>query len=118
MDFADWMPSSHHLRLYIVLSHVCVSSQATLAKAWAAADIQAKWAKSAWARKLARQNVRASLSDFDRFKLMLARKKVSPIISATSSRISKLRMQFLLLTHFSATVKHSQCISFSFFVLF
>jgi large subunit ribosomal protein L14e len=36
-----------------------------------------QWNKSAWAQKLARRATRANLSDFDRFKVMVARKQVS-----------------------------------------
>lgn len=40
------------------------------------ADVQGKWEKSSWGRKLIVQKKRASLNDFDRFKLMLAKIKV------------------------------------------
>merc|ERR1712072_324409 len=51
--------------------------EAAVAKAFKAADISGKWSKSAWAKKL--EN-RANLSDFDRFKVMVARKKRSTVI--------------------------------------
>lgn len=41
------------------------------------ADVQGKWEKSSWGRKLIVQKRRASLTDFDRFKVMLAKIKVS-----------------------------------------
>lgn len=50
----------------------------TLAKHFKAADIQAKWAKTSWAQKLERQQKRAATTDFDRFKVMVARKQVRP----------------------------------------
>jgi large subunit ribosomal protein L14e len=48
----------------------------TVAKSFQEADTVAKWNKSHWAQRLAAQKTRASLSDFDRFKAMLAKKKV------------------------------------------
>ena len=50
--------------------------QGTIAAAWAKGETMKKWAASSWAKKLARQATRASLSDMDRFKVMLGRKKV------------------------------------------
>lgn len=49
--------------------------------AWAEADVQAKWDGSSWAKKLAAKEKRSKLSDFDRFKVMVARKKRSEIIA-------------------------------------
>ena len=55
--------------------------QKTLTAAWAEADIQAKWDGSSWAKKLVSKKKRASLSDFDRFKVMIAKKQKSAIIA-------------------------------------
>jgi hypothetical protein len=40
------------------------------------ADVKKKWENSSWGRKLIVQKRRANLTDFDRFKLMLAKIKV------------------------------------------
>jgi hypothetical protein len=40
------------------------------------ADVKGKWEKSSWGRKLIVQKRRATLNDFDRFKVMLAKIKV------------------------------------------
>ena len=40
-------------------------------------DVQKKWEDSSWGRKLLVKKRRAALNDFDRFKLMLAKIKVS-----------------------------------------
>jgi len=40
------------------------------------ADVKNKWENSSWGRRLTVQKRRASLNDFDRFKLMLAKIKV------------------------------------------
>lgn len=42
------------------------------------ADVKGKWEKSSWGKKLIVQKTRASLNDFDRFKVMLAKIKVCP----------------------------------------
>jgi large subunit ribosomal protein L14e len=53
----------------------------TLKKAWTEADVMAKWEASSWAKKLESRKKRASLSDFDRFKVMVAKKQKSAIIA-------------------------------------
>jgi large subunit ribosomal protein L14e len=55
--------------------------QKTLTKAWADQDIQGKWDSSAWAKKLVSRKKRASLTDFDRFKVMVAKKQKTAIIT-------------------------------------
>lgn len=54
--------------------------QKTLKKAWSEADTLAKWEASSWAKKLAAKKKRASLGDFDRFKVMVAKKQKAEII--------------------------------------
>jgi len=55
--------------------------QKTLKKAWTEGDALNKWESSSWAKKLASKKKRASLSDFDRFKVMVARKQKSEIVA-------------------------------------
>ena len=55
--------------------------QKTLKKAWEEADTLATWEKSSWAKKLSARKKRASMNDFDRFKVMVARKQKSKIIA-------------------------------------
>eukprot|EP00751_Fragilariopsis_kerguelensis_P005144 CAMPEP_0170784668 /NCGR_PEP_ID=MMETSP0733-20121128/16356_1 /TAXON_ID=186038 /ORGANISM="Fragilariopsis kerguelensis, Strain L26-C5" /LENGTH=134 /DNA_ID=CAMNT_0011129791 /DNA_START=119 /DNA_END=523 /DNA_ORIENTATION=+ len=55
--------------------------QKTLKAAWKAADTQATWDKSSWAKKLSSKNKRANLSDFSRFKVMVAKKQKAEIIT-------------------------------------
>merc|ERR1719487_2279508 len=45
--------------------------------------IMGKWAETAWAKKLKAKKARAEMSDFDRFKLMVAKKKRSAAVKAT-----------------------------------
>mmetsp|Transcript_3360 Transcript_3360/g.7094 ORF Transcript_3360/g.7094 Transcript_3360/m.7094 type:complete len:133 (+) Transcript_3360:70-468(+) len=55
---------------------------AALKKAWKADGIEEAWKASSWARKLARKEARKNLGDFDRFKVMVARKQKSKIVAA------------------------------------
>mmetsp|Transcript_57702 Transcript_57702/g.115593 ORF Transcript_57702/g.115593 Transcript_57702/m.115593 type:complete len:132 (+) Transcript_57702:2-397(+) len=43
-------------------------------------EIMAKWAATSWAKKLKAREVRSNMTDFDRFKLMMAKKKKSKAI--------------------------------------
>lgn len=70
----------------IALTDLTVKIQAnarnkTLKKAWEEADTLNKWESSSWAKKLSAKKKRANLSDFGRFKVMVARKQKSEIIS-------------------------------------
>ncbi|GAA5806631.1 60S ribosomal protein L14 [Helicostylum pulchrum] len=49
--------------------------QTALVKALEKAQIVASWEKSAWAKKLEQRKVRASLTDFDRFKVSKLKNK-------------------------------------------
>lgn len=52
-----------------------------LAKEWKASNIVATWEASSWAKRLARRQARAAMSDFDRFKAMKAHKKRASAIN-------------------------------------
>merc|ERR1719353_1799680 len=62
--------------------------QKTLNKAWDEADVLAKWDASSWAKKLAAKKKRASLTDFQRFQLMVARKQRCAIVAAKVKEMS------------------------------
>jgi large subunit ribosomal protein L14e len=49
----------------------------------------AAWEKSAWAKKLDSKKRRAAMTDFDRFKLMIAKKQKSTIVAAKVAEMSK-----------------------------
>ncbi len=53
----------------------------TLKAAWKEGDTLAKWEGSSWAKKLDAKKKRSNLSDFDRFKVMVAKKQKSRIIA-------------------------------------
>merc|ERR1719440_2610143 len=46
-------------------------------------DAMNKWGQTAWAKKLAAKKARSEMNDFDRFKLMVARKKRSLAVKKT-----------------------------------
>ncbi|TYH35886.1 hypothetical protein ES332_D13G225700v1, partial [Gossypium tomentosum] len=52
-------------------------------------DVKNKWESSSWGRKLIVQKRRASLNDFDRFKLMLAKIKRSGVIKQELAKLKK-----------------------------
>merc|ERR1719199_1325 len=52
----------------------------TLKSAMTKDDTMGKWGKTAWGKKLNAQKARAAMNDFDRFKLMVARKKRSAMV--------------------------------------
>lgn len=62
----------------------------TLTKAWQTAEVLKKWEASAWAKKVAAKTARAEATDFDRFKIMVARKQKSRIIR---KKVAELRKQ-------------------------
>jgi large subunit ribosomal protein L14e len=60
----------------IVLPNLPRSARtAVVNKKWAAADIDSKWAATAWAKKLASKQRRAQLSDFERFQVVVLKKQ-------------------------------------------
>eukprot|EP00616_Rhizochromulina_sp_CCMP1243_P019790 CAMPEP_0118961688 /NCGR_PEP_ID=MMETSP1173-20130426/293_1 /TAXON_ID=1034831 /ORGANISM="Rhizochromulina marina cf, Strain CCMP1243" /LENGTH=133 /DNA_ID=CAMNT_0006909873 /DNA_START=25 /DNA_END=426 /DNA_ORIENTATION=+ len=58
-----------------------------VAAALEGADIIAKWESTSWAKKLAAKKKRSNLSDFDRFKVMIARKQKSRIVAAKMAEL-------------------------------
>ncbi|CCH62688.1 hypothetical protein TBLA_0I00230 [Henningerozyma blattae CBS 6284] len=46
-----------------------------VSKEWTAAKVSEKWANTNWAKKIAQRETRASLSDFQRFQVMVLRKQ-------------------------------------------
>ncbi|CAK9165751.1 unnamed protein product [Ilex paraguariensis] len=60
-----------------------------LIAAMEAADVKNKWENSSWGRKLIVQKRRASLNDFDRFKLMLAKIKRAGLVRQELAKLKK-----------------------------
>lgn len=55
--------------------------QKTLTKVWKALDIQGKWNKSTWGKKVAAKVAKANSTDLDRFKAKLQKQKVSKAVA-------------------------------------
>jgi large subunit ribosomal protein L14e len=64
------------------------STPAEIKAAWDDAEILSKWESSSWAKKLTAKKTRASLNDFDRFKVMVAKKQKSAIIAKKMAELS------------------------------
>eukprot|EP01130_Rhizamoeba_saxonica_P007043 TRINITY_DN2821_c0_g2_i1.p1 TRINITY_DN2821_c0_g2~~TRINITY_DN2821_c0_g2_i1.p1 ORF type:complete len:161 (-),score=6.32 TRINITY_DN2821_c0_g2_i1:134-547(-) len=62
----------------------------TLSRAFLEADVIGKWKKSRWARKRMMKQRRRSLSDFDRFQVMVAKKKKNRVIRRERRRLERL----------------------------
>ena len=60
-----------------------------LKKQMEAQDLMGKWNKTAWAKKIQTRALRASLGDFDRFQVMLNRKKAATIVNKKVALIRK-----------------------------
>ncbi|KAI4357386.1 hypothetical protein L6164_001338 [Bauhinia variegata] len=66
-----------------------VPKKKDLLNAMEAADVKKKWESSSWGRKLIVQKKRASLNDFDRFKLMLAKIKRAAVVRQELAKLKK-----------------------------
>ncbi|KAL4558652.1 hypothetical protein LXL04_036853 [Taraxacum kok-saghyz] len=66
-----------------------VPNKKTLVAALEAADVKNKWENSSWGRKLIVQKKRASLNDFDRFKIMLAKIKKAGVVRQELAKLKK-----------------------------
>lgn len=60
-----------------------------LVKAYTEAGIQEKWEATSWAKKIALRKKRAALNDFDRFKVMLAKKEKSRVVRQELRKLTK-----------------------------
>ncbi|KAA8494017.1 60S ribosomal protein L14 [Porphyridium purpureum] len=65
------------------------ASSAQLEEAIKANDVLAKFAATSWGKKLDKQRKRAELNDFDRFKLMVAKKEKSRLIAKEYKKLKK-----------------------------
>merc|ERR1719413_300340 len=52
-------------------------------------EVMKKWSESSWAKKLKAKEVRASMTDFERFKLMVARRKRSAEVKGVMKKTKK-----------------------------
>merc|ERR1719265_292608 len=59
------------------LKIVRAAREKAVKKALEESGTMAKWSETAWGKKLAAQEARSKMTDFERFKLMVAKKKRS-----------------------------------------
>ncbi|CAB4256869.1 similar to Saccharomyces cerevisiae YHL001W RPL14B Protein component of the large (60S) ribosomal subunit, nearly identical to Rpl14Ap and has similarity to rat L14 ribosomal protein [Maudiozyma barnettii] len=57
-----------------------------VAKKWTAAGVTEKWATTSWAKKIAQRERRATLSDFERFQVMVLRKQKRYTVKKTLAK--------------------------------
>mmetsp|Transcript_21187 Transcript_21187/g.15518 ORF Transcript_21187/g.15518 Transcript_21187/m.15518 type:complete len:130 (+) Transcript_21187:36-425(+) len=57
------------------------ATQKSLKAAWEEQNILGKWKETSWAKKLDSKNKRAATSDFDRFKVRVAKKERASIVA-------------------------------------
>jgi len=76
------MISFKRIALTDLKADICRNArQKTLTKAWVDGKIEEKWESTSWAKKLSAKKKRAKLTDFGRFKVMVAKKERSEIIA-------------------------------------
>ncbi|XP_052816452.1 60S ribosomal protein L14-like [Mya arenaria] len=69
------------------IPHSC--RQKVVRKAWEKEEITKKWGETTWARKIASRELRANLTDFDRFKLMKAKQCRNRIVNTEFGKLRK-----------------------------
>ncbi|KAL1256180.1 hypothetical protein QQF64_014241 [Cirrhinus molitorella] len=62
-------------------------------RAWEKADINKKWEESSWAKKIEARKKRAAMSDFDRYKVMKAKRMRNKIIKHELKKLQKTESQ-------------------------
>ena len=72
------------------------AGQATLKKYLEKSNVLSAWEKSAWAQKLQQRQIRAGLTDFDRFKLNKLKNQVRMILTMERGERQKKRIRMLL----------------------
>jgi large subunit ribosomal protein L14e len=58
-------------------------------KAWEKADVNGQWEKTAWAKRLADKERRRSMTDFDRFKLKIAKQMKRTVVKSKVKKLKK-----------------------------
>mmetsp|Transcript_21077 Transcript_21077/g.25045 ORF Transcript_21077/g.25045 Transcript_21077/m.25045 type:complete len:135 (+) Transcript_21077:128-532(+) len=83
------MISFKRIALTDLKADICRNArQKTLTKAWVDGKISETWEATSWAKKLSSKKKRAKLSDFGRFKVMVAKKEKNDIIAKKMKEIS------------------------------
>ena len=63
--------------------------RSTLYKRWHAQKVQEKWNATHWAKKLAKANTRANLTYFERFNVMLLKKKINEAVEKEATKLRR-----------------------------
>ncbi|BGP40565.1 hypothetical protein JCM10450v2_004560 [Rhodotorula kratochvilovae] len=74
---------------YVLKKLPRAAGTSTVKKVWDASEVDAKWAKSAWAQKRAAQEKRRNTSDFERFEVMLLKKQRRRLVQAAAAKAKK-----------------------------
>lgn len=91
--------SFRHLKLTnLKVSLPRAAHSKTVKKVWEAENITQKWEATSAAKKIASKKIRAQLNDFQRFKVMVLKQKVSKCILFSSFYNICTNMCFLLAT--------------------
>ncbi|XP_029023771.1 60S ribosomal protein L14 [Betta splendens] len=61
----------------------------TVRQAWEKAEVNQKWSQSSWAKKIEAREKRAKMTDFDRFKVMKAKRMRNKIIKHEVKKLQK-----------------------------
>ncbi|KAK7798851.1 hypothetical protein U0070_015966 [Myodes glareolus] len=65
------------------------AQQKYVRKAWEKVDINTKWAATRWAKKIDARERKAKMTDFDRFKVMMAKKMRNRIIKTEVKKLQR-----------------------------
>jgi|LauGreDrversion4_2_1035121.scaffolds.fasta_scaffold30990_5 large subunit ribosomal protein L14e len=65
------------------------ASTPVLKEAFSKSGVVEAWKKTAWAKKLANREAKKSLTDFDRFRVMVAKKRVSHAVNTEMKKVKK-----------------------------
>merc|ERR1711976_210013 len=77
-----------HLTDYVIkVPHS--ARQKFVRRAWEKAGVNEKWAQSSWAKKIEARQKRAKMSDFDRYKVMKAKRMRNKIIKHEVKKLQK-----------------------------
>ena len=65
------------------------ATQKNIVKAWTEQGTLKKWEATAWAKKMQNKKLRAGMDDFARFKVMVAKKQKSKLVTAKIAELAK-----------------------------
>uniref|UniRef100_A0A1L8DS82 Large ribosomal subunit protein eL14 n=1 Tax=Nyssomyia neivai TaxID=330878 RepID=A0A1L8DS82_9DIPT len=72
-----------------VLKFPFTSPTRVIRKAWLAADVNAKWGETTWAKKAKATEKRSNLTDYDRFKLRVAKRSRNRMLTVQFRKMKR-----------------------------